>query len=326
MRDGSAKLRPSGKSEMKNLIVIGSGPAGQTAAIYAGQANLKPLMFEGLMAGGIAAGGQLTTTTDIHNFPGFPDGVSGLELMFKMREQTLKSGVKILTETVEKVELDVNPFRVVSSSGTYETKSLIIANGAIAQRLGAKGEDQYWQKGVSACAVCDGGLPIFRNQHLVVIGGGDTAIEEALYLTKFARKVTMLVRRNVFRASKTMQAKAFHNAQIEIMWHTELAEILGDTKKLTHLKIRNNQTNKLETIDVAGLFYALGHKPNTEMFKGQLEMDETGYLVTKPNSTMTNIPGVFAAGDVQDHVYRQAIVAAGSGCMAALEAERYLQI
>ncbi|MBT5989098.1 FAD-dependent oxidoreductase, partial [bacterium] len=173
---------------MENLIVIGSGPAGQTAAIYAGQANLKPLMFEGLMAGGIAAGGQLTTTTDIHNFPGFPDGVSGLELMFKMREQTLKSGVKILTETVEKVELDVNPFRVVSSSGTYETKTLIIANGAIAQRLGAKGEDQYWQKGVSACAVCDGGLPIFRNQHLVVIGGGDTAIEEALYLTKFARK------------------------------------------------------------------------------------------------------------------------------------------
>ncbi|MBT3260682.1 thioredoxin-disulfide reductase [bacterium] len=311
---------------MENLIVIGSGPAGQTAAIYAGQANLKPLMFEGLMAGGIAAGGQLTTTTDIHNFPGFPDGVSGLELMFKMREQTLKSGVKILTETVEKVELDVNPFRVVSSSGTYETKTLIIANGAIAQRLGAKGEDQYWQKGVSACAVCDGGLPIFRNQHLVVIGGGDTAIEEALYLTKFARKVTMLVRRNVFRASKTMQAKAFHNAQIEIMWHTELAGILGDGKKITHLKIRNNQTNKLETIDVAGLFYALGHKPNTEMFKGQLEMDETGYLVTKPNSTMTNIPGVFAAGDVQDHVYRQAIVAAGSGCMAALEAERYLQI
>ena len=311
---------------MENLIVIGSGPAGQTAAIYAGQANLKPLMFEGLMAGGIAAGGQLTTTTDIHNFPGFPDGVSGLELMFKMREQTLKSGVKILTETVEKVELDVNPFRVVSSSGTYETKTLIIANGAIAQRLGAKGEDQYWQKGVSACAVCDGGLPIFRNQHLVVIGGGDTAIEEALYLTKFARKVTMLVRRNVFRASKTMQAKAFHNAQIEIMWHTELAGILGDGKKITHLKIRNNQTNKLETIDVAGLFYALGHKPNTEIFKGQLEMDETGYLVTKPNSTMTNIPGVFAAGDVQDHVYRQAIVAAGSGCMAALEAERYLQI
>jgi thioredoxin reductase (NADPH) len=309
---------------VENVIIIGSGPAAHTAAIYTGQAKLNPLIFEGLMAGGIAAGGQLTTTTHINNFPGFSEPISGMGLMMKMREQSEKNNARILTETVEKVDLSNIPFQVFSSSGTYETKTLIIATGAIAKKLDVPGAKKYWQRGVSACAICDGGLPVFRDKHLVVIGGGDTALEEAFYLTTFASKITLLVRRNVLRASKTMQEKILANKKIKIYWQTELEEIIGDGKIVTHLKIRNNQTQKIEEIPVGGLFYAIGHKPNTDFLNGQLDLDADGYIVTKQNSACTNIPGVFAAGDVQDKVYRQAIVAAGSGCMAALEADRFI--
>ena len=308
---------------MKNLVVIGSGPAAHTAAIYAGRAKLNPLVYEGMMAGGVAAGGQLTTTTEVENYPGFPEGVSGPELMVRMREQSLKCGARILTETVDKVDLRRRPFLVFSGEKSVETKSLIIATGATAKRMGIPGEERLWQKGISACAVCDGGLPIFRNKVLVVIGGGDTACEEALYLVKFAGKLVMLVRRDVLRASKAMQERVRSDKKIEIKWNTNPLEALGD-KFLTGIKIRNNKTAEESVVEANGLFYAIGHEPNTAFLNGQLELDDVGYIKTVPGITKTSVGGVFACGDVQDKVYRQAITAAGSGCMAALEAERYL--
>jgi thioredoxin reductase (NADPH) len=308
---------------MENVIIIGSGPAGHTAAIYAARANLKPILFEGEMAGGIAAGGQLTTTNEVENFPGFSDGVNGFELMFKMRSQSEKFGTTIITKTVDKVDFSSYPYKVFYGSESFETKSLIIATGAIAKRLNLPGEDVYWQKGISACAVCDGGLPLFRNKTLVVIGGGDTAIEEAEHLSKFASKVIMLVRRDVFRASQVMQDKAFSNDKIQILWDTNALEVVGD-EFLTGVKIKNNKSGDISTIEASGLFYAIGHRPNTEFLDNQLNLDSEGYIVTKPGNTKTNINGVFACGDVQDKEYRQAIVAAGTGCMAALAAERFL--
>lgn len=309
---------------MENIVIIGSGPAAHTAAIYTGRAKLNPLMLEGMMAGGIAAGGQLTTTTEVENYPGFPEGISGPELMDNMRKQSLKCETRIETKTVDKVDLKSNPFKVFFGKETFETKAIIISTGATAKRLGIKGEESLWQKGISACAVCDGALPFFRDKVLVVIGGGDSAIEEATHLTKFGSKVIILVRRDVFRASKTMQERALNNEKIEILWNTEALEALGD-QKLEQLKIINNSTNQKSTIDVGGLFYAVGHQPNTEFLAGQLDLDETQYIITKPGTTQTSIPGVFAAGDVQDKTYRQAVTAAGSGCMAALEAEKFLQ-
>lgn len=303
------------------LVIIGSGPAGHTAAIYAGRGNLEPLMFEGMMAGGVAAGGQLTTTTEVENFPGFPEGVSGPDLTEKYRKQSEKSGANIVTETVEKVDLSSRPFLVKTSEQEVKAQALIIATGAIARRLHIKGEDKLWQNGISACAVCDGALPLFRNKPLAVIGGGDSAVEEATYLTKYAEKVYMLVRRDELRASKVMQERAKKNEKVEILWKTEAIEAKGDDT-LTELII--DRDGKEENLKVNGLFYAIGHKPNTAFLEGQLELDDDGYIITKPGTTITSIDGVFAAGDVRDKVYRQAVTAAGSGCMAAIDAERWL--
>ena len=308
---------------MERVIIIGSGPAAHTAAIYAGRAQLKPVMFEGLMAGGVAAGGQLTTTTDVENFPGFPQGIMGPELMERCREQSLKCGARIETVTVDKVDLSTAPFKVTAGKSSLECMTLIIATGATAKRLHVTGEDKLWQRGISACAVCDGALPIFRNKVLFVIGGGDTACEEAMYLTKYASKVIMCVRRDVMRASKVMQERVTRSEKIEVMWHTELREVLGENS-LEQVKLVNNQSGDESLHAAGGLFYAIGHEPNTAFLDGQLETDETGYIVTRGKSTATSRPGVFACGDVQDKIYRQAVTAAGSGCMAALEAERYL--
>ncbi len=306
----------------EDLIIIGSGPGGHTAAIYAARANLKPLMFEGLLAGGVAAGGQLTTTTEVENYPGFVS-ISGPQLMHKMREQSLHCGTRILTETVEKVNLSVRPFKVFSNGKEYQTKTIIITTGATAKRMNLPGEERLWQKGISACAVCDGALPFFRNKVLAVIGGGDSAVEEATYLTKFASKVLMLVRRDVLRAAKVMQERVRNNPKIQIMFNTLPTEILGD-KSVMGLKIKNTLNHAESTLDIGGLFYAIGHTPNTAFLNGQLELDEAGYLKTKAGTTQTSVEGVFAAGDVQDKVYRQAVTSAGTGCMAALDAERYL--
>ena len=308
----------------KKVIIVGSGPAGHTAAIYAGKALLEPLMFEGFMAGGIAAGGQLTTTTVIENFPGFPTWIDGSELMMQMRQQSLNSGAQIQTLTVDSVDLSSKPFKVNVGNDTYTADSLIIATGATAKRMGIKGETDFWQKGISACAICDGGLPIFRNKKIVVIWGGDAAMEEAIHLTHFASEVVVLVRKDTLRASKAMQERALNNPKITFMRNTEAEEALGD-KFLTGISIINNKTGEKSLIECAGLFYAIGHQPNTSFLNGQLELDEAGYIKTKPGTAQTSIAGVFAAGDVQDKKYRQAITSAGSGCMAALEAEKYLQ-
>ena len=308
---------------VENIIIIGSGPAGHTAAIYAARANLKPLLFEGFMAGGVAAGGQLTTTTEIENFPGFPEGISGPLLMEQMRAQAERTGTRIMTETVHEVDLKASPKRIVADSGEYFAHAVIIATGATAKKLDIPNADKLWQRGISACAVCDGGLPMFRGKPLVVIGGGDTACEEADYLSRFASAVHLLVRRDVLRASKAMQERVKENAKITIHWNTEATEVIG-TKSVEAVTVKNNKTGTPDRIDVAGLFFAIGHQPNTEFLKGQLATDEAGYLVTEPDSTRTALPGVYAAGDVKDKVYRQAITAAGSGCMAALEAERWL--
>lgn len=306
-----------------NVIIIGSGPAGHTAAIYAGRAKLEPLMFEGLMAGGVAAGGQLTTTTEIENFPGFPEKMEGPELMARMRQQAIKCGAMIKTQTVERVDFQSRPFKVFSDGETYEARSVIIATGATAKRLNVPGEDKFWQKGISACAVCDGALPFFRQKELYVIGGGDTAAEEATYLTKFGSKVYVVHRRHELRASQAMQERLFKNPKIQMVWDSTLMEATGD-KVLTGLKIKNLKTNQEQIVSAGGLFYAIGHLPNTAFLAGQIELDEAEYIKTKPGTTRTNIDGVFACGDVQDKIYRQAITAAGSGCMAALEAEKYL--
>lgn len=313
---------------MENLIIIGSGPAAHTAAIYAGRARLNPLMYEGLLAGGVAAGGQLTITTEVENYPGFPQGIMGPELMERMREQSIKCGARIITETVNKVDLhplgqSPLPFQIFTDRGMVKAKTLIIATGATAKRLNVPGEERLWQKGISACAVCDGALPIFRNKTLLVVGGGDAAVEESTFLTKYASKVQLLVRRNALRASKAMQERLFSNKKIEVVWNTILKEALGD-KAFTGAKIQNVETKQEKYVEAGGLFYAIGHTPNTQFLEGQLQLDETGYIKTQPGTTKTSVPGVFAAGDVQDRIYRQAVTAAGTGCMAALEAERYL--
>ena len=311
------------KPPVENVIIIGSGPAGHTAAIYSARANLHPLMFEGFMAGGVAAGGQLTTTTEVENFPGFTT-IDGSELMHKMRQQSLHCGTRIRTETIAKVDLSQRPFKVYSEEGdVLEAQALIIATGATAKRMHVPREEEYWQKGISACAVCDGALPIFRDQPLVVIGGGDTAIEEASYLTKFASRVYLVHRRHELRASKAMQQRAFSNPKLELVWDTVLEDVYGE-KFLQGVKLKNLKSDKAFDMEAKGLFYAIGHTPNTSFLEGQLNTDESGYLVTQPGSTLTNVPGVFAAGDVQDKRYRQAVTSAGTGCMAALDAERFL--
>ena len=308
----------------EKVIIIGSGPSGLTAAIYAARANLSPLVFEGFQAGGIP-GGQLMTTGLVENFPGFKSGISGQQLMAEMREQSLRFGVRLIMEDVESIALGSHPFSLVSTSGdTYETQSVIIATGATARRLPIPSEPVFWGRGISACAVCDGALPIFRNKPLAVIGGGDSAVEEAMHLTKFGSKVYLIHRRDELRASKIMRERAENHPKIEILWNKAVNEFFGKTL-LEGLKLKDTVTGELTSIEVAGAFEAIGHKPNTGFLNNQLPADENGYLITTPGSTVTPVEGVFAAGDVQDSHYRQAITAAGSGCMAALQVEWWLQ-
>ena len=308
---------------VEKLVIVGSGPAGHTAAIYSARADLSPLMFEGFMAGGVAAGGQLTTTNDVENYPGFPEGINGPEMMDLFRRQSVRFGTRILTETVEKVDLSRRPFRVTASSGETLTETLIVATGATARRLGIPGEELFWQQGISACAVCDGALPIFRNKVLMVIGGGDTAVEEATHLTKFGTEVIVVHRRDTLRASKIMRQRLLSHPKIRMRWDSVAEEALGDDA-LKSVRIRNVKSNETTVVEAEGLFYAIGHIPNTGFLEGQLELDDAGYIVTTPGTTRTSVEGVFAAGDVQDKVWRQAVTAAGTGCMAALEAERFL--
>ena len=310
---------------LENVVIIGSGPAAHTAAIYAARAEMKPVLFEGFMAGGVAAGGQLTTTTEVENFPGFPEGITGGELTALFRAQSLRFGTRIHTETVTRVDLSGHPFDFATDEREGEAKSLIIASGATARRLDipGAGDDELWQKGISACAVCDGALPIYRDQPLVVVGGGDSAMEEAMFLTKYGSRVYIVHRRHELRASKIMQQRAMSNDKIEFLWSHEVERAVG-TDALTGVVVTNRQTGTQRTIEAAGLFFAIGHTPNTSFLGGQLEVDEAGYIITKPDSTATNVPGVFAAGDVQDRKWRQAVTAAGTGCMAALESEHFL--
>jgi thioredoxin reductase (NADPH) len=308
---------------VENLVIIGSGPAGYTAAIYAARANLKPVMFEGFQAGGIP-GGQLMTTTEVENFPGFPEGITGPQLMEKMKAQAERWGTECYTEDVIAVDLSQRPFTVRSSEREVKTHSIVIATGATAKRLGLPGETQFWSQGISACAICDGATPIFRNEELAVIGGGDSAAEEAVYLTKYGSHVHLLVRKEEMRASKALQDRVLDNPKITVHWNTEATEVFGTQGRMEGLKIRNNKTGEESELRVSGLFYAIGHTPNTTLFKGQLELDPVGYIVVNPGTVETGVEGVYAAGDVQDHEYRQAITAAGTGCMAALTAERWL--
>ncbi len=309
-------------SDVKELVIIGSGPAGHTAAIYAARANLRPFMFEGYAAGG-PAGGQLTTTTEVENFPGFPEAVAGPELMRLFREQSARFGTEMVGEDVSEVDFSKRLFTVKSENREVKTKAVIIATGATARRMGVPNEEKMWNNGMSACAVCDGALPFFRNQPLMVIGGGDTAVEEATYLTKFGSVVYLVHRRDELRASKIMQKRALENEKIEIMWNTVLEDAVGE-QFVTGAQIKNVKSMEVKEIPVAGIFYAIGHTPNTQAFKGQIDLDESGYIKVKEGTQETSVEGVFAAGDVQDHKYRQAVTAAGSGCAAALEAERWL--
>ncbi|AFZ20700.1 thioredoxin-disulfide reductase [Allocoleopsis franciscana] len=310
---------------VENLVIIGSGPAGYTAAIYAARANLKPVMFEGFQAGGLP-GGQLMTTTEVENFPGFPEGITGPQLMDRMKAQAERWGTQCYTEDVTFVDLSQRPFIVRSSEREVRTHSLVIATGATAKRLGLPCEGEFWSRGISACAICDGATPIFHAAELAVVGGGDSAAEEAVYLTKYGSHVHLLVRRDEMRASKTMQDRVLNNPKITVHWNTEPVDVFGENGRMTGVKVRDPRTGEERDLRVKGLFYAIGHKPNTALFEGQLELDDVGYIVTKPGSVETSVEGVFAAGDVQDHEFRQAITAAGTGCMAAMLSERWLSV
>lgn len=301
-----------------DVVIVGSGPAGLTAALYAARADLNPLVFEGP-----EPGGQLMQTTDVENYPGYPEGVMGPKMMEDFREQARRFGADCRYGMVTNIEFDDRPYKLtIDEEHTIHAKAIIISTGASAKWLGLDSEQRLRGKGVSACATCDGAF--FRDQHVVVVGGGDTAMEEATFLTKFASKVTVLHRRQQLRASKAMQTRAFNDDKIEFMWDTELHEVLGD-EVVDGVKVINTETGEITTLDdVTGVFIAIGHKPNTDLFKGVLTMDDVGYIQTKGQSTKTDLPGIFASGDAMDPVYRQAVTAAGTGCRAALDAERFL--
>jgi thioredoxin reductase (NADPH) len=312
----------------EKLVIIGSGPAGLTAAIYAARAALEPLCFEGFNAGGLIPGGQLMFTTDVENYPGFPEGVMGPKMMKAFREQAKRFGTRLITEDVSEVDLGQRPFRVRSDSHDVHAEAIVIATGARANWLGLPNEKRLAESGggVSACAVCDGALPIFRNQDLVVVGGGDSAIEEGSYLTKFARKVYLVHRRDELRASKAMQERFFRlvdQGKMEPVWNSVVVDVLGDAH-VAGARISDVKTDEQRTIECKGLFVAIGHTPNTELFREWVQTDEAGYIRLEGPDTRTSVDGVFAAGDVADHVYRQAVTAAGTGCMAAIDAERWL--
>jgi thioredoxin reductase (NADPH) len=308
---------------MEKVTIVGSGPAGLAAAIYAARASLSPLLFEGFQSGGIP-GGQLMTTTEVENYPGFPKGgISGPELMAKMKEQAGEFGTRFFTEDVTKVDLSSRPFRVASTEREVETHALIIATGATAKRLRVPGEERLWNRGISACAVCDGALPLFRGKDLLVIGGGDSAIEEGMFLTRFAKMVHIAHRRDQFRASKIMQERALKHPKIKVLWNTVLVDAEG-TDVVAGAKLQDVVTKEVRSFPCGGIFYAIGHEPNSGFLGGQLQTDPTGYIVVKPGRSLTSAEGVFACGDVVDRVYRQAVTAAGTGCMAALDAERWL--
>ena len=305
-------------NEHYRIIIIGSGPAGLTAAIYAARADFSPLIIEG-----VQPGGQLTITTEVENYPGFPDGIMGPQLMDNFRRQAEKFGTTFITDEVSAVDLTKRPFTITVGRKIIESDAVIIATGATARLLGLESERRMMGRGISACATCDGWF--FRDKEIVVIGGGDSACEEAIYLTKFASKVTIIHRRDELRASNIMRQRVLNNPKIDFLWDHVVVDFLGDEQQgLQGIKVKNMKTGEESVIHPQGAFLGIGHKPNTELFKGQLKLDPNGYIITKPGSSKTDIPGVFACGDVQDSVYRQAVTAAGSGCMAAIDAEKFL--
>jgi thioredoxin reductase (NADPH) len=314
-----------GVDEVRNLIVVGSGPAGYTAAVYAARANLHPLVIEG-----VESGGALMTTTEVENFPGFPDGIMGPELMDAMRKQAERFGAEFLTDNASRVELagtggtpDEHEIKTVYVGETaYRAKAVILATGSAWRPLGVPGEQELLGHGVSSCATCDGFF--FRGQRIVVVGGGDSAMEEATFLTRFAERVTIIHRRDEFRASKIMAERALSDPKIDVEWNTVVDQVLGADGKVAGVRVRNVHTGEVRVLDVTGVFVAIGHDPRSDLFKGQVELDESGYVVVEAPSTKTSVPGVFAAGDLVDHVYRQAVTAAGTGCAAALDAERFI--
>jgi thioredoxin reductase (NADPH) len=315
------------QSDLRDVIIIGSGPAGLTAAIYTARANLRPLVIEGEPSStSDQPGGQLMLTTEVENFPGFPEGIMGPELMSRFRDQALRFGAEIVTEKVSRVDFSARPFEVwvgdpQAAEPTYRARSIIVSTGAQSLMLGLEAEARLIGHGLSTCATCDGFF--FRDHDIAVVGGGDSALEEAIFLTKFARSVTIIHRRDALRASKIMQERAMANDKISFRWNATVVDVLGDAS-VEGVVVQDVVTGERDTLPVTGLFVAIGHKPNTDLFKGQLDMEDTGYLVTR-DGTATNVDGVFACGDVQDHTYRQAITAAGSGCMAAIDAERWLE-
>jgi len=311
-------------TSVRNVIIVGSGPAGLTAAIYAARANLAPLVIEGEPSStGDQPGGQLMLTTDIENYPGFPDGIMGPELMGRFRQQAERFGAEFITEKATKVDLSSRPFRVWVRDTVHEADAIIVSTGARSLMLGLEAETRLIGHGLSTCATCDGFF--FRGHNIAVVGGGDSALEEAIFLTKFADKVTVIHRRDTLRASKIMQDRAFANPKIEFLWDSAVEDLVG-TDKVEGIVVSNRITGETTTLPVTGVFVAIGHRPNTDLFAGVLDTDENGYIITQPGSSATNIDGVFACGDVQDHTYKQAITAAGSGCMAAIDAERWHEV
>jgi thioredoxin reductase (NADPH) len=314
--------------DVREVVIVGSGPAGLTAAIYTARANLHPLVIEGEPSStSDQPGGQLMLTTDVENFPGFPEGIMGPDLMMRFREQAGRFGAEFITEKVTKVDLSARPFGIWigdpdAAEPTYRGQTVIVSTGAKSLMLGLEAETRLLGHGLSTCATCDGFF--FRDHHIAVVGGGDSALEEAIFLTKFGETVTLIHRREELRASKIMQERAFANDKISFRWNSVVEDVVGETS-VEGITVRDVNTGEVETLPVTGVFVAIGHQPNTDLFKGQLDMEDTGYLITRPGSTYTNVEGVFACGDVQDHTYRQAVTAAGSGCQAAIDAERWLE-